>query len=49
MLSRNAKMRKNRNKSCLNHSKNFNTEAITNTNLLNETRFDKTKGRVYKI
>ena len=37
------------NKSCLIYSKNFNTEANINTKPLNETRFSKTKGRVYKI
>ena len=37
------------NKSCLVHNKNFDTESNTNTNPLNETRFNKKKGRVYKI
>ena len=36
-------------KRCLIHSKYFNTETNTTTNLPNETRFVKTKGRVYKI
>ena len=31
------------------HSKNFDTEANTNTNPLKENQFNKMKGRVYKI
>ena len=31
------------------HSKNFDAEANTNANPLKDTRFKKTKGRVYKI
>ena len=31
------------------YSKNFDTEANTNTNPLKESRFNKTKGTVYKI